>query len=115
MELQRNAVKEVGQALEGRYPQYQRVMVEHTEAQGNPQFQWSFLVLFEKAAEILGTPKKSEIKAVLIPNGRNASARVVLPGHPYFNGVVMPIKASAVDAECPYLTYPEELEEESLV
>lgn len=94
--------------LEGQYPPYQRFMVEHTEAQGIPQFQWSYLALFEKAAETLGTPKRAAIKAVLIPNGRNAAARVVLPGHPEFNGVVMPIIASYIDEECPYITYPDE-------
>ncbi len=99
--------------LEGQYPPHQRIMVEHTEAQGNPQFQWSYLALFEKAAETMGTSKGATIKAVLIPNGRNAAARVVLPGYPEFNGVVMPILPKHIDEACPYITYPET--EESLV
>lgn len=86
-----NAV-EPFKAVEGCYPDLMRAVPPiPTEPTGHPQFQWSYLVLYEKAAEILGTTKGEVMKALVVPTGDEGTARVVLPGHPQFIGAVAPL------------------------
>lgn len=112
----RSGITEQSKPLEGQFPPFRRIMVVHTEAVGHPQFPWDQVALFEKAAETLGTSRANLHKTYLIPNGRRAAARIVLPNHPEFNGVLMPLEPREVDKLFPALAYPaEELKEDSLV
>lgn len=93
-----HAVEERFDAIDGRFPQFESVLCRHTAPSGNPQFQWSFLTVFEKAAEALGVPKKDEHKAYLLPNGDDATARVIIPGFPEFEGAVSPLRPNTLSA-----------------
>lgn len=77
--------------LEWRYIPFKRVLAAHTEAKGNPQFQWSYLALFEKVAETLGVPAKVATKVFVVPNGSIATARLFNYSHPEFQGAIMPV------------------------
>lgn len=79
--------------IEGVFPQFERVLCSHTEALGNPQFQWHYTAIFEKAAEILGATRKQEFKAFVLPNGDEGCARVLIPVCPSFEGALMPIRS----------------------
>jgi len=81
--------------IEGVFPQFERVLCSHAEASGNPQFQWHYVALFEKASEILGATRKQEFKAFVLPNGDEGCARVLLPDCPSFEGAIMPIRSKA--------------------
>jgi len=80
-------------AYDGRYPDFQRVLVHHTKPAGNPQFQWHKLVTFEKVAEALGVGRRDEHKAYLLPDGNENAARVIIPDHPEFQGAIMPLRS----------------------
>lgn len=87
-----NAVEQF-KAVEGHFPDFMRVVPPMpSEPTGHPQFQWSYLVLYEKAAEVLGTSKGEAMKALVVPTGDTDTARVVLPGHPQFIGAVAPLR-----------------------
>lgn len=93
-----NATEEQFTAIDGRFPDFQRVLVHHTTATGNPQFQWHKLVTFEKVAEALGVGKKVEHKAYLLPDGNNNAARIIIPDHPEFQGAIVPFRPNALGA-----------------
>lgn len=78
--------------LDHPYPDIARVVPSLREPAGHPQFQWSLLALFEKAAIALGVPKNAVPKAVLVANGDEGTARVLIPGHPDFVGAISPIR-----------------------
>lgn len=86
-----------------RYPDFFKVLPTHTYPTGTPQFQWHFLSLFEKVAELLGVNKKEELKVVLIPNGNDVTARVLIPILPEFNGAIAPIRYKEVYDAVPSL------------
>lgn len=75
-------------AVEGVFPDVMRVIPEVAAPHGHPQFQWHLLAQFEKAAEVLGTKRGNPLKALMLANGEGGTARVVLPGHPYFKGAL---------------------------
>lgn len=86
-----NAVEQF-KAIEGLFPDLMRTVPPMpSKPTGHPQFQWSYLVLYEKAAEVLGTGKGEALKALVVPTGDSGTARVVLPEHPQFIGAVAPL------------------------
>lgn len=90
-----NAVEQF-KAVEGRFPDLMRVVPALAAPDGHPQFQATLLLQFEKAAEILGTKKGELLKALVIANGDEGTARIVLPGHPQFIGAVSPLRSEEV-------------------
>lgn len=89
-ELTNGPVVEQFRPIDARFPPFERLLCTHTEPTGHPQFQWSYLVLFEKAAATLG--RTGDAKILVIPNGDNGSARVKVLGFPDFEGVVLPVR-----------------------
>lgn len=77
--------------LDHRFIPFKRVLVQHTTPKGHPQFQWSYLALFEKVAETLGVPAKVATKVFVVPNGAINAARLFIYGHPEFQGAIKPV------------------------
>jgi len=62
-----------------------------TENQGHSQFDWPRLVVFEKAAVLLGASKDVARLRIHLTQGRpGEAARVRIPAMPAFEGVLMP-------------------------
>jgi len=90
--------------LDGIYPDFTKVLLpNHTMPYGNPQFNPDYLVTFKKAAELLyPSADKYDIgSAHILCRGDNDGARVLTPGFPQFEGVIMPVKAATAFAQHP--------------
>lgn len=84
--------------IDGTYPDFLRVIPSHTAPTGHPQFNWDLFQPFQKAAVALGTKTTADIKALLIPGGDDATARVVLAGYPEFSGAISPLRSNTYAA-----------------
>lgn len=91
--------------IDGNFPDFLRVIPTHTTPSGHPQFNWDLFQPFQKAAVALGIKAAADIKALLIPCGDSATARVVIAGFPEFRGALAPLRPNTyADA----LTFPVE-------
>lgn len=81
--------------VDGVFPDFKRIMPQHTEMGPAAQFNWSYLALFEKAAILLGA-SKNDPQVYVMPNGQQAAAKVFIEGCPGFTGVVMPKSGSKI-------------------
>lgn len=75
--------------IDGRYPDWQRVVVEVEEPVPHGGFNWEYMVLFQKACNILTKDKIGGVE--LRTNGTNA-AQVKFHKCTEFKGTLMPMK-----------------------
>lgn len=80
--------------LDGVFPDFLRIVPTHDTPRGFPQFDWDLMQPFQKAAAALGVSARAAVKALLIPNGEEGTARVVIPDHPDFIGGISPLRPS---------------------
>jgi len=74
-------------AIDGRYPPVSRVLMDDgIQQNGYCQFDWTYMVLFAKAAaKLTGEPSPF---VTLLQDADNHRARVRIPHAPYFDGVI---------------------------
>lgn len=80
------------EGIGGRFPDFLRVVPSNTTPTGHPQFDWDLFQPFQKAAVALGAKATTAVKALLIPNGNESTARVVLADYPEFLGAIAPLR-----------------------
>jgi len=74
-------------AIDGRFPDWKRIIVENNEVVPFPAFDWNQMTLFSKASRFLGISDTPH----LLPNGKHI-AQIKFPGCDVFKGCIMPMK-----------------------
>lgn len=76
--------------IDATYPDWLRIVETDKEIKHAPIFNWHYLALFQKAADILSGEKYALVS--LIPHGSKI-AQILFPSDPDFKGVLMPMRS----------------------